>query len=242
MAKIVILEDEESVGKAAADLIVSISKLAIAKNGKFTIALSGGKTPSRLFSILAERPYVKEIDWKSTYIFWGDERYVPSNNAQNNSFVARKILLDNIPVPAENIFPIQVNIPPAAAASHYEKTLRLFFRTELPSFDLILLGLGEDGHTASLFPGTPVLTEKDALVKEVLLEEQQVYRITFTIPLINNAKHILFLVTGREKAGILFKVLEGKASPQKYPAKLIKAGKGKKLFWYADKSAASLIN
>ena len=242
MTKIVVLDDVETISKAAADLIVSISKDAINENGKFTIALSGGNTPSTLFSILAEKPYSTYIDWKRTYVFWGDERCVPASNAQNNSHVARKLLLDNIPIPQENIFPIQVTIPPAAAASHYEKTLRVFFRSDVPSFDLILLGMGEDGHTASLFPGTAVLAEKEALVKQVFIDEQQLYRITFTLPLINNAKHILFLVTGKEKSRMLFKVLEGNASPEKYPAKLIKPKRGKKLFWYADKNAASLIN
>ncbi|HMJ47033.1 MAG TPA: 6-phosphogluconolactonase [Ferruginibacter sp.] len=242
MTKIVVFRDEDSLSKAAAELIVDISKHAIRESGKFTIALSGGKTPSKLFSMLAEKPFNKEINWKQTYVFWGDERFVAANNSQNNSYVAKKILLDNIPVPAENIFPIPVNIPPAASANHYEQTLKAFFRSDNPSFDLILLGMGDDGHTASLFPGSTVLSEKAALVKEVYLEEQQVARITFTVPLINNAKHILFLVTGKEKAGMLFKVLEGKARPGKYPAKMIRAGKGKKIYWYADKAAASLIN
>jgi len=242
MTKISVFNNEESLSKAAADLVLSVSKQAIKDSGKFTIALSGGKTPSKLFAILANKPYSKEINWKQTYIFWGDERCIPANNPQNNSYTAKKILLDDIPVPDENIFPIQVNMVPAAAANHYEHTLKIFFKSEKPSFDLILLGMGEDGHTASLFPGTSILFEKEALVKNVYIEEQRMHRISFTIPLINNAKHILFLVTGKEKAGMLFKVLEGKTIPGKYPAKMIKAGKGNKLYWYADKSAAALIN
>src|SRR5215212_6439970 len=205
MAKISVFEDEAALSNAAAELILAISKDSIKEKGKFTIALSGGKTPSQLFRVLSGNPYNAEIIWKQTFIFWGDERHVPANNEQNNSYTAKKILLDNVPIPKENVFPIQVNMPAAASAIHYDQTLRLFFKSEKPAFDLILLGMGEDGHTASLFPETDILTEKNALVKDIFLAEQNMYRISFTIPLINNARNILFLVTGKEKAAMLFK-------------------------------------
>ncbi|MEO7046091.1 MAG: 6-phosphogluconolactonase, partial [Ferruginibacter sp.] len=169
---------------------------------------------------------------------WGDERCVPVDDERNNSHVAKELLLNNVKIPTENIFIVPVKMPPAKAAHHYEQTLKLFFKTQFPAFDLILLGMGDNGHTASLFPKTPILQEKKALVKEVYVEELDMNRVSFTAPLINNAKNILFLVAGKNKASMLHTVLDGKENIEKYPAQMIKAAK---VFWYVDKAAAGKL-
>ncbi|MEO7046648.1 MAG: 6-phosphogluconolactonase, partial [Ferruginibacter sp.] len=180
MRKISVFENSEALSKAAADFIVSLAAKQIAENGKFTIALSGGNTPSQLFELLATGAYNKAIDWKNTFVFWGDERCVPVDDERNNSHVAKELLLNNVKIPTENIFIVPVKMPPAKAAHHYEQTLKSFFKTQFPAFDLILLGMGDNGHTASLFPKTPILQEKKALVKEVYVEELDMNRVSFT--------------------------------------------------------------
>lgn len=238
MNKIKIFETEEALSKAAADFILKLSAKAIEKKGKFTIALSGGSTPDKLFALLADAPYNKSLDWKNIFVFWGDERYLPATNPSNNSHQAKKILLSNVHIPAENIFPVPVRLSAAKAAVHYEQTLKSFFKEEHPSFDLILLGMGDNGHTASLFPGTTILEEKNALVKEVFVQEVDMFRISFTAPMINHAKNILFLVTGKKKASMLHTVLEGKENIQKYPAQMIKSSR---VIWYIDKAASAKL-
>jgi len=226
--------------KAAADLIIQLYEQAVADKGSFTIALSGGNTPKKLYELLATPVYAKKINWKNIYLFWSDERCVPVSDEENNSHMASQALLNNVPVPKENIFPVPVNFEPAKAAARYEQMIRTFFKDTQPHFDLVLLGLGEDGHTASLFPGTDILDEKKILVKQVYLKEKKMFRVSFTLPLINDAKHILFLVTGKEKSSILKKIFTKPVKKPAYPAQLIKPVKGK-LFWYLDKAAASSL-
>lgn len=240
MNKITVFPDEAALSKGAADLVVSVAAESIEKNGKFTIALSGGSTPDKLFALLAAEPFISLIDWKNTFVFWGDERYLPVSDPDNNSHQAKKVLLNNVPIPAENIFIVPVNMTADKAAYHYEQTLKLFFKSQHPAFDLILLGMGDNGHTASLFPGTSILEEKNALVKEVFVKEVDMFRISFTAPMINAAKKILFLVTGKKKAGMLQTVLEGKQDFDKYPAQMISPANGK-LIWYIDREAASRL-
>ena len=237
MNKKEIFEDAEQLCNAAATFIVNLSNKCIAKKGRFTIALSGGNTPLKLYALLAKAEYAKSLDWKNIFIFWGDERYVPFSDVNNNSHMAMLTLLNNVPVPAENIFPIPVNFKPAIAASSYESTLLTFFKENIPSFDLILLGIGDNGHTASLFPFSDILKEDKRLVKEVYVAEVNMFRITFTVPLINNAANILFLVTGKEKSEIIKTVFSASKNPGKYPAQLIKG----KTIWYLDKAAASQL-
>mgnify|MGYP003769146811 CR=1 FL=1 len=230
-----------SLFKASAWLIVELYNKAMEEKGIFTIALSGGNTPKKLYELLATTEYSKKINWKNVYVFWSDERCVPSSSEENNSHMASLALLNNVPIPKENIFPVPVNFEPAKAASRYEQMIKTFFKTTEPHFDLILLGLGEDGHTASLFPGTDILNEKKALVKQVYLTEKKMYRVSFTIPFINNAKNILFLVTGKEKSSIVKKIFSRSTNKQPYPARMIKPVKGN-LLWYFDRPAASLLN
>ncbi len=232
-----IFEDAELLYKAAADFIVTVAKKAIQEKGKFCIALSGGTTPRKLYELLAQQPYSTSLDWKNIFIFWSDERCVPFSDRQNNSHMAYTALLNRMRVPAENIFPVPTELQPAEAAIAYEQTLQKFFNSKLPAFDLILLGLGENGHTASLFPFTTILKEKKHIVKEVFVEELKVHRISFTAGLINNADHILFLVAGKEKSSIIKTISSGKSEAEKYPVQLIRTNAD----WYLDDAAASQL-
>ena len=235
-----VFENDDALDKAAAEFIIAVAKEAIAKSGKFVIALSGGQTPLNLFAMLAEPFYADQINWKKTFVFWGDERCVSLNDTRNNAFIAKKILLAKINIPSENIFPIPVNLPPAEAAETYQNEIKDFFGNAPIIFDLILLGLGNNGHTASLFPDTNVLDEKAIGIKQVYIPAQKMFRITMTAPLINQAKNILFIVKGKEKAAILNKVFTSPKQPHKYPAQLIEPNNGK-LWWFVDKKAALLF-
>ena len=221
MNKVTHFDNAELLAKAAAEYFIQSVNEAIQLKGKFAVALSGGNTPAAMYKLLATDFYSQQVDWKNCYFFWGDERCVPLNDKDNNSFNAKNILLDKVPVPKKNIFIIPVDESPVNAAIYYEATIKIFFKTDKPVFDLILLGMGDNGHTASLFPHTTILQETKALVKEVYVDEIKMNRVSFTAPLINNAKHILFLVAGKEKESMLKKVLEGEYKPDEYPAQLI---------------------
>ncbi len=236
-----IFETPEILSIAAADFILQLAMGSVNEEGRFVLSLSGGSTPEQLFSVLAVAPFKEKMPWSKTFIFWGDERCVPKDDIRNNANKAYTLLLDKVPIPIENIFPIHVEAEPAEAATQYESTIQDFFGSETPSFHLVLLGLGEDGHTASLFPETEVLHEKFTLVKEVFAEEQKMFRVTMTAPLINLAHHILFLVTGTAKAEILKTVLNGAYKPDKYPAQLIMPKTGE-VHWFVDSKAATLLN
>jgi 6-phosphogluconolactonase len=238
--KINIIQTTEALAKAAADKMLGISQQAIERNGRFVIALSGGSTPERLFKLLAKPPYLNQITWDKTFVFWGDERFVPSDDQRNNSNRAKSLLLNHVPIPAINIHPIPVDLKPEESAKEYEKTIKKLFDKESPCFDLIFLGLGEDGHTASLFPGTDVVFENKKLVKEVYVEEQSMYRITMTPALINQAHNIVFLVEGEKKAKILKTILTEPRQTNKFPAQIIQPEKGN-LYWFLDKKAAALL-
>lgn len=230
----------EALFKAAAEFIIDAANRSVEAKGKFTIALSGGHTPEQLYALLAEKPFSEQMPWKNTFVFWGDERCVPLNDERNNAHMAISLLLDKVDIPSSNIHRIQSALPPAAAAIEYEKEIGQFFKKNAPAFDLVLLGLGEDGHTASLLPNTEVLHETRHLVKEVLSAEQNMFRVTMTVPLINQAKNILFLITGKQKAGILKDVLNLSKSRIYYPAQLINPVNGD-LYWFADNEAAVLL-
>lgn len=235
-----IFQTADALAQAAAALIVEISMQAIEKRGRFVIALSGGTTPEYLFALLAKPSFRDQIPWNKTYIFWGDERFVPSESKLNNANKAKTLLLDHIAIPLKNIYPIPVDIEPDKAAKLYENIIKIFFEKDDPHFDLILLGLGENGHTASLFPGSDVVFENKKLVREVYVAEQQMYRITMTPALINQAHNIVFLVEGKNKAEILKTVLSGQHQPDKFPAQVINLEEGN-LYWYVDKKAAALL-
>ena len=238
--KIQVFPTPEALAEGAAECIIADAKKAIEARGRFVVSLSGGHTPERMFALLAQPSFQGKIPWEKTFLFWGDERCVPADDPQNNARMTRQLLLNKIVIPAENIFPIPVNDEPAAGAAAYENTIRRFFENKVPRFDLVLLGLGENGHTASLFPGTEVVHEEDHLVKEVYVAEQKMYRITMTAPLINAARHIVFLMEGTSKADVLKTILTAPYQPDVYPAQLIEPADGV-LDFLVDKDAASKL-
>ena len=237
MNNVSIFNSITELSQAVADIIYKLSVEAIKNNGRFVIALSGGKTPSVLFNLLAQAPYSEKLDWKNIFVFWSDERFVPMDNENNNSHLAKKLLLDHVPIPTENIFTPQVQMPPVAAATQYVNMLKAFFKVDVPVFDLILLGMGEDGHTASLFPGTHIDEAHPILVEAITKPDDNVKRLTFTPRLINNAKHVLVLVSGKSKSRVLFEILERKIK-KKYPIQMLQL---KKIRWFLDADAASLL-
>jgi 6-phosphogluconolactonase len=237
---LIVFQTADEFNKAAAEFIVAIASKSIAARGRFVVSLSGGKTPQKLYSLLAELPFRNQIEWGRTFVFWGDERCVPLDDARNNAYQAKIFLLDKVNIPKTNIFSIPVNLSPEEAAIEYENEIKNFFGDEPMKFDLFLLGLGENGHTASLFPGTNVIDEQSESVRDVYVEEEKMFRITITAPLINRASTILFLVTGKNKAEMLRKVLELPYQPDKIPAQLIKPIDGE-LYWFVDQDAATLI-
>lgn len=238
--KIEIYETHDALTIATAELLTAVSQRSIEQRGLFTLVLSGGQTPETLFTLLAEKPYRDIIQWEKTVVFWADERYVPLNDERNNAFRALNLLLNKVSIPSENIHRMLTHMPPQEAAQAYQDELHMFFHTQSPRFDFILLGLGENGHTASLFPFTEVLQEKSEGVRSVFIAGQNMDRITMTAPLINQARIILFLVSGKQKSVIVKEILSGDTDFWRLPAQLIKPVDGK-LIWYMDEAAASLL-
>jgi 6-phosphogluconolactonase len=230
--------------QAAAEEVIRSATDAVAKRGRFTIALSGGSTPRNLYTLIAANASAT-LPWDKMFFFWGDERHVPPDSPDSNYRMAKESLLSKVPIPPANIFPVPAENPDAAqVAEVYEQTLRRFFAVapgEFPRFDLILLGMGPDGHTASLFPETAALQEKSRLVVANWVEKLGGSRITFTLPLLNSARCVAFLVSGTDKAAALHEVLEGNAPADKYPSRLVQPSDGK-LIWFVDRAAASELS
>lgn len=236
---IAIYPDIDTLSQQAAQYVVRIASESIAARGRFTIALSGGTTPRKLYSLLGTEPYSSQIDWKLVDIFWGDERCVPPDNPDSNYLMAQEALLSKIPVPALQVHRMPADQPDRDAASQ-EYTIemqRTFGSNGIPAFDLIQLGMGPEGHTASLFPHQPSLHEKQRLVMPVSVPKPPPDRLTFTPPLLNAARNILFLVTGSDKAEALHSVLEGEYHPEEYPAQVVRPPNGEVL-WMLDKEVA----
>ncbi len=230
--------------EAAAEEVLRAAKEAVEQRGRFTIALSGGSTPKNLFNLLATNARTV-LPWDRTFFFWGDERHVPPTDPDSNYHMAEETMLSKIPVAAGNVFRMAAENPDAAAAAEaYEQTLRKFFALEtgqFPRFDLILLGMGPDGHTASLFPGTAALQEKSRLVVANWVDKLKASRLSLTLPVLNAAACATFLVSGMDKAAALHAVLEGDAPGEQYPSKLIRPVDGK-LIWLVDRAAASALS
>jgi 6-phosphogluconolactonase len=215
--------------------ITSYISQTLKKQDRFTIALSGGETPKALYQLLATDAYRNKIDWSKMYTFWGDERVVPFTDDNNNAKMAFENLLNNVDVPAENIHIIQTDVPPDLAAKEYEKVLHQYFDNSPNTFDLVLLGMGKDGHTLSLFPSSTILYEQQHWVNPVYVEDQKIYRITLMPSIVNKASSVIFLVTGNEKANVLKAVLRG--PPDQYPAQLIAPLNGEQ-HWFLDEDVA----
>ena len=228
---------------AAAEEVVRTANEAVAQRARFTIVLSGGSTPKSLYNLLATNARTA-LPWDRMFFFWGDERHVPPSDPDSNYRMADETLLSKIPVPAGNVFRIKAENPDAAAvAEAYEQTILKFFQLksgEVPNFDLILLGMGPDGHTASLFPGTTALQEKSRLVVANWVEKMKTHRITLTLPVLNAARCVTFLVSGTDKASVLRAVLEEDVPEEQYPSKLVRPAAGK-LIWLLDRAAASQL-
>lgn len=228
---------------AAAEEVVRTTNEAIAQRGRFTIALAGGSTPKSLYNLLATNAR-NTLPWDRMFFFWGDERHVPPTDPESNYRMAEEAMLSKVPVPPGNVFRIKTENPDAAAAAEdYEQTIRKFFALgpgQFPRFDLILLGMGPDGHTASLFPGTTALREKTRLVVANWVDKMKTHRISLTLPVLNAALCVTFLVSGTDKAPALKAVLEQDVPAEQYPAKLIKPSDGK-LIWLIDRAAASQL-
>lgn len=239
-----ILTTPQELFDAAAEEVIRAANEAVLARGRFTIALSGGNTPRSLYKLLTANGR-SSLPWDRMFFFFGDERHVPPGDPESNYRMANEAMLSKIPVAAGNVFRVAGENPDAsAAAALYEQTLRQFFALapgEFPSLDLILLGLGPDGHTASLFPGTAALQEKSRLVVANWVEKFKTSRITFTLPVLNAAHCVAFLVSGTDKAPALKAVLEGDAPGEQYPAKLVKPDNGK-LIWMVDGAAASELS
>ena len=244
-SNIKVLKDHDEISRQAADEILHQANRMEPSAGKFTIALSGGSTPGRLYRRLGSEPAVRSrLPWDTIHFFWGDERHVPPNHSQSNYRMACDTLFATAPVPLQNIHRVSAEEPDAAiSAEKYERALYSFFELEpgrLPRFDCILLGIGPDGHTASLFPGTDALHEKKRLVVANWVEKLQTHRITMTAPVLNQAALIMFLVSGKEKAEVLKEILEGDCRPDLLPAQLIRPENGR-LLWLVDQEAASSL-
>jgi 6-phosphogluconolactonase len=240
-----IVTDAEALSHAAAAEFVDSAKAAAQTKGLFTVALSGGSTPDSLYALLADdKSWREQIPWDKTHCFWGDERHVPPDHTDSNYRMAYDAMLSKVPIPSVNIHRIKGEYPDAEqAAREYEQTLRGFFRLptgQHPRFDLILLGLGPDAHTASLFPGTQALLKQRRLVVANWVGKFYAERITMTAPVLNNAACVLFLVSGEEKALPVKAVLEGRYEPGQLPAQLIRPRHGR-LVWLVDQSAARLL-
>lgn len=236
-----IQKDPQAVAIALAEWITHTIETALQKQDRFTWVLTGGNSPKALYEMLAASPYKERIAWNRLHIFWGDERAVPFSDDRNNAKMTYEHLLSKVPVIPEQVHVMRTNIEPERSAAEYEKMLHGYFGAEGASFDLVLSGMGDDGHTLSLFPGTEVIHEKKAWVKAFYLEAQQMHRITLTAPVVNRASDVVFLAFGANKAKALYEVLEGNRNIDLYPSQVIQPAPGR-LHWFVDSAAAALLH
>lgn len=235
--KITIFNTLDTLYKKAADTFVELSEQSIQKKGQFVVAVSGGTSPKAIFSLLATPEYADKIDWSKVYVFWVDERWVSLDDEKSNFKMTREALLDKVPVNRDQIFPMYKDgVEPEAYAKEYEAQIRSVLGEE-GIFDFILLGMGDDGHTASLFPGEAVLDEKEKWVAAYYLKSQEMFRITLTEPVINKSDNILIITFGPSKKHALNEVLNGEYNPKQYPLQLIEKKDSVQIF--TDKEAGA---
>lgn len=235
----VISKNSDELSEKFAEWLVDYIAEVLKNQDRFTIALSGGSTPKKLYKLLASDKYKSEIDWSKLHFFWGDERFVPFDDERNNAKMAYEELLDHVPVNKKHIHVMETVGPePEESAIEYEKLLHDYFDNKASTFDLVILGLGNDAHTLSLFPGYEVVAETKKWVSALYLKEQQMYRITLTAAVVNKAARVAFLVSGGDKAAALYHVLASEHEPYLYPSQAIQPFNGE-LYWFYDEAASA---
>jgi 6-phosphogluconolactonase len=241
MTAIRVLPDPAALADSAARQVVELAQQAIDARGAFSVALSGGSTPRDLHRRLASPPLVQQVDWAHVQIFFGDERCVPPEDPQSNYHMAEETLLSHVPIPAAHVHRMRGELPAEEAAADYERQLRDFFKDELPRLDLILLGMGDNGHTASLFPGLSAVHEQQRWVVAENVAEVGMWRISLTPVVLNLAREVMFLVAGEAKASMLRLVLEGPFAPAERPAQIVRPTPGE-VIWLVDAAAAEKLS
>lgn len=244
-AEITVLPDIDEVSQAAARKFVEIAKATIDKGNTFNVVLAGGSTPRKMYELLSDptEPFRSALDWQRIEFFWGDERCVLPEDNESNFRMANDGLLRPLGISSTKTHRFNSELPAAAAAAEYERLLRMIFNTppgSFPRFGLVLLGMGADGHTASLFPNSDALQTNGNLVTAPFVEKFKSHRLTITPPVINHAENVMFIVAGADKAPALLEVLEGEKDPDKFPAQIVDPQSGN-LFWFVDESAAKLL-
>jgi 6-phosphogluconolactonase len=236
-----VLADAEEVARAVAVRFAELARASVPERGAFSVALAGGTTPRRVYELLAGDDYRAQVPWEGVHVFFGDERCVPPDHADSNYRMAHEALLSRVPIPEQNVHRMRGEGDAAANASLYEDELRAFFGdVEWPRLDLVMLGMGDDGHTASLFPETPALAERRAWAVANWVEKFGAWRVTLSAPAINHARRVFFVVTGAGKAARLAEVLRGERDPARLPSQLIEPADGM-LEWFVDRAAAASL-
>jgi 6-phosphogluconolactonase len=242
VTEIVVENNPNDMAHKAARIFAGAAVDCASVQGRFTVVVSGGSTPRRMHHLLAEEPYISEIPWEKTHVFWVDERCVPENHPSSNFGAAKGDFVNKVPIPRSQVYAMPTALSPEQGAAEYQRRLSDFFelaKGEFPRFDLIFLGMGSDGHTASLFPDQSALEEKKRFVLSVKGGNPDVYRLTMTLPVINNARYVVFLISGAKKAEALKAVLEN--NQVRVPAKRVRPVSGKQL-WLIDREAASMLS
>ncbi len=240
--KVKVFATSEQVAQAVAKRFVELADEAITRSGQFSVALAGGNTPRRAYELLSTQPFKDQVDWKRVYLFFGDERSVASDHQDSNFLMVYESMISKLPIPPGNVHRIIGEGDVEASARAYEEELRLYFQNSpWPHFDLVLLGLGEDCHTASLFPESAALKEPVRWVTPNWVQKLNSWRITLTAPAINNSRHVLFIVTGHNKSGCVEEVLFGSSDPERVPAQLIES-QATDLQWFIDRDAALTLH
>lgn len=234
-----VYRDSQAVARAVAELFIATGRMAAAERGAFRVALSGGNTPRAAYELLGQEALREELSWSDVFIYFGDERCVPPTDEQSNYRMAQETFLDVVGIPHANVHRIRGEADPGQAANEYASILRADLG-DAPRLDLMMLGLGRDGHTASLFPGTPPDTDDDSLVRAVYAQSQMMWRVTMTPKVINLARTVVFAVEGAAKAQILAAVYQGPIDPVKYPAQIVQPV-SKRLLWLVDELAAGML-
>ena len=236
-----VMPDESELARAGAEIFVRCARESVSKRGRFSVMLSGGNTPKKMLELLAGAEFLDQVSWKVTHVFWGDERLVPSDHPDSNFHMAWEALLQLTPIPPDQIHRVRTELAQAkgvaAVIDDYERQIRDFGS----NFDLIYLGMGEDGHTASLFPGTSIPAEGGRLVLATKAPSQPVNRISISPQVISNARQVSVIVSGEKKARTLQSVLEGPFDPKRYPVQWVHSRDGETL-WIVDERAASLLS